>query len=43
MSGTEHGIQLSRVVAVVAKLADNREQVGSGYLVGARIVLTAAY
>ena len=43
MSGTEHGIPLSRVVAVVAKLADDREQVGSGYLVGARVVLTAEH
>jgi WD40 repeat protein len=43
MSDIEHAIPLNRVVAVVAKLADNREQVGSGYLVGARIVLTAEH
>ncbi|MGY1702815.1 trypsin-like peptidase domain-containing protein [Geodermatophilus sp. SYSU D00766] len=34
---------LDRVVAVVATLADGREQVGSGFLVSGRVVLTAAH
>ena len=33
----------SRVVAVIAILANGREQVGSGYLVDVRRVLTAAH
>lgn len=36
-------IPLARVVAVVATLPDGREQVGSGYLVGGRLVLTARH
>ena len=32
-----------RVVAVVSAFADGREQVGSGYLVSGRLVLTAAH
>ena len=43
MPGTVQGISLDRVVAVVATLADGREQIGSGYLVGGRIVLTAEH
>lgn len=37
------GIPLDRVVAVVARLANGREQVGSGYLVNGRLVLTAEH
>jgi WD40 repeat protein len=37
------GIPRERVVAVVAALPGNREQIGSGYLVGERLVLTAAH
>ena len=37
------GIPRARVVAVVADLPGGREQVGSGYLVGGRLVLTAAH
>jgi hypothetical protein len=43
MPDTAQGIPLDRVVAVVATLADGREQVGSGYLAGGRIVLTAEH
>ena len=37
------GMRLDRVVAVVAELAGNREQFGSGFLVGGRVVLTAEH
>jgi TPR repeat protein len=37
------GIPLDRVVAVVASLVNGLEQVGSGYLVGGRLVLTAEH
>jgi hypothetical protein len=37
------GIPRDRVVAVIAILSGNREQVGSGYLVGGRLVLTAEH
>jgi Trypsin-like peptidase domain/WD domain, G-beta repeat len=37
------GIPRERVVAVVAALPGGREQIGSGYLVGGRLVLTAAH
>src|SRR4051812_46374656 len=39
----ETGVPLSRVVAVVARLADGRDQVGSGYLVADALVLTAGH
>ncbi len=42
-SPAESGVALSRVVAVVATLADGREQVGTGYLVTSRLVLTARH
>jgi tetratricopeptide (TPR) repeat protein len=43
--GGVHGSEVSvaRVVAVVVDLADGRQQVGSGYLVGPRLVLTAGH
>ena len=37
------GVPRDRVVAVVATLADGQEQLGSGYLVGGRLVLTAEH
>jgi Trypsin-like peptidase domain/Sel1 repeat len=37
------GIPIDRVVAVVASLENGLEQVGSGYLVGGRLVLTAEH
>lgn len=37
------GIPVDRVVAVVARLDEGREQIGSGYLIGPRLVLTAAH
>lgn len=37
------GIPIDRVVAVVARLANGLEQVGSGYLVGGWRVLTAEH
>jgi hypothetical protein len=41
--GTELGIERNRVVAVVATLSDGQPQVGSGYLVRGRYVLTARH
>jgi Trypsin-like peptidase domain len=37
------GVRLDRVVAVLATLRDGREQIGSGYLVNGRLVVTAAH
>ena len=37
------GVVLARVVAVVATLQNAREQVGSGYLINGRLVLTAEH
>lgn len=39
----DSGVRLDRVVAVVLSLAAGQEQVGTGYLVGGRMVLTAAH
>jgi hypothetical protein len=36
-------VRVDRVVAVVATLRDGREQLGSGYLTGGRLVLTAEH
>src|SRR6266487_1335676 len=36
-------VRLARVVAVAASLHSGREQVGSGYLIGGRLVLTAEH
>jgi tetratricopeptide (TPR) repeat protein len=41
--GAERGIRADRVVAVVARLATGKLQVGSGYLVAERLVLTAEH
>ena len=43
VDSADSGIARARVVAVVATLPGGREQVGSGYLVGGRLVLTAAH
>lgn len=43
MLSVDAGIPLTRVVAVVATLPCGQQQVGSGYLVGGRQVLTAAH
>ena len=43
MSSGESPVRRDRVVAVVATLRDGREQLGSGYLVGGRLVLTAEH
>ncbi|MGW7647137.1 trypsin-like peptidase domain-containing protein [Streptomyces bobili] len=43
MPSTKTGIPLARVVAVIATLADGREQFGSGFLVEGRRVLTAEH
>jgi Trypsin-like peptidase domain len=43
MSSGGSGVRLDRVVAVAATLQDGREQLGSGYLVGGRLVLTAEH
>jgi hypothetical protein len=43
MTGGGVWVARDRVVAVVAAFADGREQVGSGYLVSGRLVLTAAH
>ncbi|MBT2612730.1 bifunctional trypsin-like peptidase domain-containing/SEL1-like repeat protein, partial [Streptomyces sp. ISL-87] len=43
MPSTDTGIPLARVVAVIATLPDGREQLGSGFLVGDRRVLTAEH
>jgi hypothetical protein len=39
----EAGIERARVVAVIALLVGGQEQVGSGYLVGGRLVVTARH
>lgn len=39
----ELGVRTDRVVAVVAKLASGKTQIGSGYLVAERLVLTAEH
>ena len=36
-------VRVDRIAAVVATLRDGREQVGSGYLVSGRLVLTAEH
>ena len=43
MSSGESSVPVDRVVAVAATLRDGREQFGSGYLVGGRLVLTAEH
>src|SRR6266487_4773254 len=43
MSSGGSPVRVDRVVAVVAALQDGREQIGSGYLVGGRLVLTAEH
>ncbi|HEV2257142.1 MAG TPA: trypsin-like peptidase domain-containing protein [Streptosporangiaceae bacterium] len=43
MIGGGSWVTRDRVVAVIAAFADGREQVGSGYLVSGRLVLTAAH
>ena len=43
MTGGDSWVTRDRVVAVIAAFADGREQVGSGYLVSGRLVLTAAH
>ena len=43
MTGGGSWVTRDRVVAVIAAFADGREQVGSGYLVSGRLVLTAAH
>ena len=43
MTGGGSWVTRDRVVAVIAAFADGREQVGSGYLVSRRLVLTAAH
>lgn len=42
-SGAQEGVPRDRVVAVVARLEDGREQWGSGYAIGSRLVLTAEH
>ena len=41
MSSEGSSVRVDRVVAVAATLQDGREQLGSGYLIGGRLVLTA--
>ena len=41
--GSGSAVPLQRVVAVVLRLANGREQTGTGYLVSGRQVLTAAH
>src|SRR5271169_5740325 len=43
MSSGGSSVRVDRVVAVVAALRDGREQLGSGYLVTGRLVLTAEH
>jgi tetratricopeptide (TPR) repeat protein len=43
MSPGGSSVPVDRVVAVVAALRDGREQLGSGYLAGGRLVLTAEH
>ncbi|GAB2614935.1 trypsin-like peptidase domain-containing protein [Kribbella endophytica] len=43
MSVDGGGVQRDRVVAVVARLRDGRQQVGSGYLIGPQTVVTARH
>ena len=43
MPGAKLGVARGRVVAVVATLPGGRQQLGSGYLVGDRLVLTAEH
>jgi hypothetical protein len=43
MASGESPVRVDRVVAVVATLRNGREQLGSGYLVGGRQVLTAEH
>src|SRR5690348_2816427 len=46
MAGMASGgssVRVDRIAAVVAALRDGREQVGSGYLVSGRLVLTAEH
>ena len=43
MSPGGSSVRVDRVVAVVATLRDGREQLGSGYLVSGRLVLTAEH
>jgi WD40 repeat protein len=43
MSSGGSSVPVGRVVAVAATLRDGREQLGSGYLVGGRLVLTAEH
>ena len=43
ITGGGSRVTRDRVVAVIAAFADGREQVGSGYLVSGRLVLTAAH
>lgn len=43
MSPGVSSVRVDRVVAVVATLRDGREQLGSGYLVSGRLVLTAEH
>ncbi len=43
IAGGDWGATRSRVVAVIAVFASGREQVGTGYLVGKKLVLTAAH
>ena len=41
MSMGGSSVRVDRIVAVVAPLRDGREQVGSGYVISGRLVLTA--
>ena len=43
MGSGSSSVWVDRVVAVAATLQDGREQVGSGYLVSGRLVLTAEH
>src|SRR6185437_9625578 len=43
MSSGESSVRVDRVVAVTATLRDGREQLGSGYLISGRLVLTAEH
>ena len=43
MAPVGSSVRVDRVVAVVATLRDGREQLGSGYLTGGRLVLTAEH
>ena len=43
MSSGESSVRVDRVVAVAATLRDGREQLGSGYLISGRLVLTAEH